>query len=91
MPVLLRPAVKIPRIGDRCSAWGASSPEDSISLSFSSVSASRETLPRTPWRHRIPWDRQSSWIAAELPQVQGRVANGDDVRRSAIDDARLAK
>jgi hypothetical protein len=50
MPVLVRPAIEIPRIGARCSAWGASSPEDSItlSLSLSSVGASRETFSKTP-------------------------------------------
>ena len=89
MPLLLRPAVTIPRIGDRCSALGH------LHLRIASPCPSPQSVPRAKRSRgrrgaRIPWNRQSSWIAAELPQVQGRVANGDDVRRSAIDDAHLA-
>ena len=51
MPVLLRPAITIPRIGDRCYAWGASSTEDSIS----SVGASRETLAARARRAAFNW------------------------------------
>jgi hypothetical protein len=54
MPVLLRLAAEIPRIGDRCSAWGATLPEDSTSSSISSGIASRQSFSRTPPAPPLP-------------------------------------